>query len=37
MQLEMSHNTIADHEGILSALRKKDLSEAQRFMRKHLK
>jgi DNA-binding GntR family transcriptional regulator len=36
IHMEISHKTIADHEGILSDLRKKDLPEAQRIMQKHL-
>jgi GntR family transcriptional repressor for pyruvate dehydrogenase complex len=36
IHMEISHKTIADHEGILSALRKKDLPEAQRIMQTHL-
>lgn len=36
IRIEKSSDTIADHEGIVSALRKKDLPEAQQIMQKHL-
>lgn len=36
IRTERSSYTIADHEGIISALRKKDLSTAQQIMRRHL-